>query len=478
MTNRKFRSGSVSLALSLLVVFTLLTVAAVMDAAEKKYALQTDLSFNGATTQSRITTQTLSSLTHDVHVYVVSTQGNENNTILSLLDRYATVTRHFAYSEESLARSPYLLTMFNDSVGENQVTGDCIIVYCPDTGRARVLTAGDFPVYEYSTETGFYIQTGFNYEKPLTEAVVYVSQDDPITIQVLTGHNELSGENVANLESILTGANYHIQRVNLLNGESLDPDYPLMIICPQLDVSSRELALLMEFADAGGDFLILADYADPFDLANYNSLLLEYGVGFFPGLVMAEAEDVSGYYDDLQAFVIPYMQSTDLTAPLIESGKSILIMPGTRALRLPKVTDSTLTVEPILVSGKAYVRDYTSAAPDSTEKQPTDQEGHFALGVVSVRISDSGSVSRAEIIGNHLMFTDIWVESNTYASDFLLRSLQYLKGESPVRLDIAPKANREGLVMPSAVPAIIVISLLPLLVLAAAILILLPRKRS
>ena len=475
-SDRKFRSGALSAALSLLVVCSLLAAVFVMDTVEKKYALQADYSYNGATTQSRITTEILSSLTHNVHVYVVSSLGNQNNTILSLLDRYKTVSDHFTYSEESLARSPYLLTMFAGSVGDDQVSSDCIIVYCQDTGRARVLKSGDFPVYEYSTETGYYIQTGYNYEKPLTEAVVYVSQDNPLTVQFLTGHNELSGENITNLEAILSGANYDIRQVNLLNGDTLDPANPLMIICPKLDFSSRELSLLTEFAEDGGKFMILSDYADPLDLSNFNSLLLEYGVGFFPGLVMAESAERSGYYDDLQAFLLPYMQPSELTDPLIETNKDILIMPGTRALRMPQVTDTSLTVDPLLISGKAYIRDYTSSAPDSAEKQPTDEEGYFALGTLSTRLTGRGNVSKAVIIGNHLMFTDYWVESNTYAADFLLRSLQFLQGDAPVRLDISSKANREPLVMGSRLPTILVISLLPLLVLAVALFVLLPRK--
>ncbi len=478
LTDRKFRSGTFSAALSVLVVFSLILVSVVMDAVEKKYALQTDFSYNGATTQSHVTTETLQALTHNVHIYVVASQGKSNGTVLSLLNRYARVTERMTYSEESLARSPYLLTMFGDLVGDDQVSSDCIIVYCQDTGRARILTENDFPVYEYSTETGYYIQSGFNYEKPLTEAIVYVSQDDPLTVQMLSGHNELSGENIANVEAMLLGANYCIRSVNLLNGDTLDPDSPLMIVCPQLDFSAGELKLLKTFMDAGGQFLILSDYADPLDLANYDSLLSEFGVGFYPGLVMAEKDDRATYYDDLPAFIIPYVQMCDLTAPLIESSRSVLIMPGSRALSVTGVSDSSRTVEPFLVTGNAYIRDYTASAPDSADKQETDPEGVFALGALCTKLTDTGRVSRAVIIGNHLMFTDYWLESNTYASDLFLRTLHYLQGESPVTLDIAPKDTREMLVMDSPVPTLIVISVLPLTVLAAALFVLLPRKHS
>ncbi len=472
----RFRYGTLSVLLTVFVVTALILLALIFDRLEDEYALQTDFSFNGATTQSQITTNILSQLDKDIHIYVISSEGTPNQTIRSLLDRYESITPHFAYSEENLAKSPQLLTMFSGILGEGKVSSDCIIAYCPETSRARLLNATDFPVYEYSTESGYYIQTGYNYEKPLTEAIVYVSQDDPLCVQMLSGHNELSGENFSNLQTLLTDANYLIQQVNLLNGDSLDPAKPLLILSPKLDISEKELSLLIAFADEGGDFFILSNYSDPFDLHNYNALLLEYGIQFYPGLVMSDPADTASYYDDLPAFLMPHMQRTDLTKELLDSGRSILMLPGSRALKPVEYTGNRLHLDTLLLSGNSYVRDYTENEPDSTEKQSTDEEGVFALAVLARRISKDGSISKAEIIGNTLMFTDYWVESNTYSADFLYESLQYLQGESPISLDIAPKESRENLRMTSLVPAYVVICVFPLLILLAALLILLPRK--
>ena len=476
LSNPRLRFGSFSVLLSVLVTTALILLVIAFDHLEDKYALQRDLSFNGATTQSRITTEVLNQLDKEIHIYVISSDGNTNQTILSLLKRYESITPAFTFSEEKLARSPQLLTMFNGILGEGQVTSDCMIVYCSSTSRARVLKSTDFPVYEYSTESGYYIQTGYNYEKPITEAIVYVSQDDPLCIQMLSGHNELSGENLSNLQTLLTDANYLIQTVNLLNGDTLDPAKPLMILSPKLDISEKELSLLMEYADGGGDFFILSNYSDPFDLPNYNALLLEYGIQFYPGLVISELTDTESYYDDLPAFLMPHMVETDLTRNLIGTGRSILMLPGSRALKLPETSGAGLGVETLLATGNSYIRNYTESEPDSTEKQITDQEGVFALAVLSKRLSSNGKVSNAEIIGNTLMFTDYWVESNTYSADFLYESIQYLQGESPISLNIAPKENREPLRLGSLTPLYAMIFLLPLLVLFAALFVLLPRK--
>ena len=449
----------------------------VFDAAESRYALQRDYSFNGAATQHKVTTEQLTMLQRDVHVYVVTSQGNQDNTLLSLLTRYQAVTPRFTFSQERISQNPALLTAFEDVLSQAQVDSDCLIVHCKDTGRSRVLKAEDFITYEYDSTTGYYVATGVNYDKPLTEAIVFCAQPEPLTVQLLRGHGEVSGEDLQVITNVLTRKNYHMQEVNLLSGDTLRTDAPLLILCPKLDLSALELSLLMAFADQGGDFFIISDYTDPLDNPNYNAFLRTYGISFYQGLVMAEPDDRQSYYDETPAFLMPRMTEGELTQPLIESGRDTLLLPGSRAIRLPETLSQGVSVETLLVSGKAYVRDYVAAAPDDTAKQPTDPEGYFALSVLSSRVSEAGKVSRAMVTGNAEMFTHWWVEENTYSADYLLRGLAYLQGESPISLDISGKTGvRAPLTLYSLTPLIAVITLLPLLVLALALWVLVPRR--
>ena len=59
LSNPRLRFGSFSVLLSVLVTTALILLVIAFDHLEDKYALQRDLSFNGATTQSRITTEVL-----------------------------------------------------------------------------------------------------------------------------------------------------------------------------------------------------------------------------------------------------------------------------------------------------------------------------------------------------------------------------------------------------------------------------------
>lgn len=474
--NRKLRCGGFSAALCAGVILLALLLVALADRLESRYALAGDYSFNAATTQSETTAAVLDRLTRDVHIYAVIPQEGENTTLLSLLERYAAASPHVTYTRESIVKNPVLLTQFADAIGENEVSSDCLIVSCRETGRARVLTEDDYYVYSYDTESGYFSQAGFTYEKSITEAILYVTQDELPTLQILTGHGELTEADTANLEDTLISANYLLQRVNLQAGDELDPASPLMLLSPKYDLSDQELEKIWAFARAGGDFFIVSQYSDPLDLENYNALLRAYGIQGYPGLVFAKEEDTASYYADTPVWLMPYLQETDQTASLLSAGKDILLLAGARAFQLPDGEDANLTVTPVLLSGQAYIRNYQDGVSLS-EQQETDREGVFPLALWTDKMFEDGTLSHAFVIGNITAFLDYWTMNNTDSTAFLLQMVRSLQGKSPVSLDIMPKnALRAGLSLGNITPAVIAIVLLPLLIALGAALVLLPRR--
>ncbi len=473
--NRKLRCGGFSVLLTAAAVAICLMLVALADGVEGKYALTKDVSFNSATTYGEITQTVLGNLEKNVHIYAVIPEGGENDTLMQMLERYVAQTDKLTLSRESIVKNPVLLERFSDALGENKVSADCLIIYCSETDRARVLDEDDYYVYSYNLDTGTFSEAGFTYEKSVTEAILYVSQDELPLVQVLTGHGELTKADAAAMEELLTSANYMVKWVQL-STDPLDAESPLMILSPYFDFSEAELNILMDYARKGGDFLIATQYSDPVDMENFNALLRAYGVEMLPGLVIAEAEDKDSYYSDSPVYLLPYMQETTATLPLMENAMDILLLPGARAFRVLQDGNSTMQMYSVLESGKAYIRNYADGL-DTTDKQETDLQGYFDLAVWTDKMFEDGQISHALMIGNVDILTDEWLHSSTHASSFLLQMLRSLQGKSPVNLDILPKnALREGLTLKSMTPAVIVVALLPLLVLVGALLVLLPRK--
>ena len=476
LNNRKLRCGGFSAALTASVVLLELLAGVLADSVEQRYALQADFSFNAATTQGPVTDAALAQLDKDVHIYAVTPDGGGDEDLLSLLNRYDAASGHVEVSRENLIRNPVLQTRYSGGTGEKQVTENCLIVACAETGKSRVLTAEDYTVYAWNTGLWAYEAVQYSYEKAITEAILYVSQEESPVIQILEGHGEMTAEDTSLLEYTLTGANYEVRRVSLAAGDELDPTGPLMILSPAYDLADWELEKLMEFAGRGGDFFVICRYTDPLDLSNYSALLRAYGVEPYPGVTIAKEEDTGSYYPGAPVVLMPYMQETPVTRPLLDAGQDILLLSAARAFRMGDLVPEDVLITPVLMTGQAYIRHYEDGL-DVTDQQPGDEEGTFAVALWAEKLLETGEVSQLFVMGDGSMFLDPWVQSSTASTAFLTQVLRSLQGQSPVDLDILPKeANRPGLSLGNITPGVIVTVMLPLLAALGAALVLWPRR--
>lgn len=446
------------------------------DSLEKSRALRVDLSFNNATTQSALTDRVLEGLQSPVHVYAVFSPRQEDWTLVGLLERYAAKSAQFTFSVESLARNPTLAHSISSSLDDSAVSSDCLIIHNKQTGRTRVLDAEDYIRQSYDIERGVFYISGLNYEKSLTEAIVYVSMDRVPTIQYLTGFGEVSGDTLASMRNLLFNYNYAMQPVDLMRGDQLDATQPLMILSPQKDIGEAALKQVDAYIRAGGALFITDDFGTSSDLANFKALYRGYGFVRKPGLVVANAQNTADYYGS-PAMLMPYMQVSEITAALMAANQTTLILTGSVAFEPPAKGDSRLISQVVLESGPAYLRN-TDDGSDSIEWQAGDERGTFPLALISDRAFEDGTHSKAFIIGNSSVFTDTWLHQNTYSSELLLSVIQYLDPGEPIQLAISPK----DVIRPSLQsfnPAIIaaVLLLIPLSIVAAALLVLLPRRK-
>ncbi len=472
----KGKLGGVSVISVTLVLAAAMLLVAGFDALENRFALRIDHSFNGVTTTGQETERILRDLDSDVHVYALFSPGQEDETLISILDRYAAASPHFSYSLENLAKNPTLVRSISSSLDDASVSNDCLIVYGKASDRSRILNMTDYLSQSYDMENGSYYVSGLDYERRLSEAILFVTAPEVPAIQLLSGHGELTEDTLTPMKEMLESYNYSIRSVDLLRGDSLQTDSPLMILSPIKDLSEAQLRQVDAFARAGGSLFITMDFSLADELPNFNSLLLNYGFVPRKGLVVADQEEVESYYSS-PAVLLPYMEVAEVTASLIAQKQTTLILAGAMSFEEPPTNDSFLSVNVLLRSGKAYLRDTADNADDISQKA-TDPTGTFPLALSAERAFDDGTRSKAFIIGNSSVFTDSWLYQNTYSGEFLLSLVSYLSTSSPVSLSIQPKAAvRAPLRMDSPAVNYTVLILLPMAVIAAGILVLVPRRR-
>lgn len=478
--NPRFRYGSLSTAILCVCLAALVALTVLTDSLEKRYGWRVDMSFNALTTQSEATLEVLDTLQHPVHIYALYSRGKEDLPLLELLDRYAAASDKVTWEKLDVSMNPGLISKFTDTSTDDTVRNDSLIVYCEETGRYKVLDYSDFLSLSFDVEAGGYTYSGLTYEKSLTSAISYAAQEVIPRIMILQGHGELDEGTTQVLANLLTASNYEVAYFTLNTTETaLNPDDLLLILSPQIDLRDDELAQIVDFAAKGGSILFTVDYADPTNsMANFASLLRSYGFVHQPGLVIASAEEPATYYNNNRIYLIPYMLPTEITSALVSAKTDTLLLTGCSAFSAPEeTTDRALEVSTVLSSGyKAYLHDVADGRLDQSDGDPV---GPFALALQAQRLTDAGYLSRAFVLGCSTLLTSPDVYAMTNSQEFILRVVQYLRSDEPVSVNIMAKAAvRPGLSANSVTLGSLLIVVLPLMVLAAAVVVLGNRKNK
>ena len=115
----------------------------------------------------------------------------------------------------------------------------------------------------------------------------------------------------------------------------------------------------------------------------------------------------------------------------------------------------------------------------SLDRKEGDPAGPFALGLEARRVTEEGYVSRAFIIGSGSTLTEQQIYAMTDTQQFILRVTEFLQDLGASDLSIMAKdALRPALGAGSTLTGSLILVALPALVLMAALLVLIPRRRK
>ncbi|MBQ3279115.1 MAG: Gldg family protein [Clostridia bacterium] len=478
MDRRRERKLNVSTLLLPMVLVILIALNIGAETLEKKNGWRRDYSFNAIATKSAETDRILAELKHPVHIWALFRKGDEDAPLLELLDRYAAATDKVTWEQADPSLNPALAARF--STESETVGSDSLIVYCEETGRFRVLGPADYVALGMDRETGEYTYAGWTYERSLTAAIQRVTQDRIPKIIIMQGHGELDGEKTAAFASLLENNQYEVAYADL--GDSSfepDPQDLLVFFSPLRDLTEAEMEKATAFAGKGGSLLFTCDYTDDVEsMPRYASLLRSYGFVPRKGIVVANPADTESYYNGMSIYLIPEMLSTDITMDLAASGADTLLMPGARAFEPAEEGDRNLTAMAVLQSEEGSWLKVLDNASLSLDKAEGDPEGPFPLALEARRVTAEGYVSRAFIIGCSAVLTEQQVWSMTDAQQFILRVAEFLQNLDASDLKIMAKdALRPSLRPESTGMGSVILVALPAMVMLAALLVLVPRRR-
>lgn len=367
--NKKYlKNGSYSSVMIVVFVAIIIVINMIAGNLPSKYT-QLDISAEKLYTIGDETKAMLKDLDKDVTIYQIAQSGSEDETISNLLQRYADESEHITVE----VKDPVVNPKFVSEYTTDNLSSNSLIVVCGD--RNKVINYNNIYQSELDYNTYSYNTTGFDGEGQITSAIAYVTSEDLPILYTLEGHGEQELDST--IKEDVEKANMDIQSLNLLTEGSVPDDASCLLInSPTSDFSDDEKDAIITYLENGGKAMIFSDYTGT-EMKNFDAILENYGVKRAEGLVFEG--DSQHYAMQMPYYLVPTVESTDITSEVASSGYYIL-MPYAQGIQKTDDVRDTVNIESLLTtSDSAYSK--TDMSSGTLEKEDGDAEGPFDLGV-------------------------------------------------------------------------------------------------
>ena len=456
-----FKGGSYSLAITAIVLAILVVVNILVPASVTRY----DISASKLYSITSNTKTVVNALEEDVTIYWIVQSGEEDDVIGTLLDKYDSLSDHISV----VKRNPDVYPTFAEQYTSEAVQNNSLVVECGD--RSRYIGYDDIYVQEADLYSYTY-NTSFDGEGAITSAIDYVTTEDLPQLYVVEGHGEQ--ELPATFSDQIEKENIEINTLSLLTVDEIPEEADcVMIYEPSTDISQEEAELLSNYTKNGGRLLVMAGPTEDGVLENLYSLLEEYGVETYEGIVV---EGDRERYTAQPYILLPEMQSHEITDALIEENY-YPNMPISQAMFVTPESDGTSVTE-LLTTSDASFSKAAGYDLDTYEKEEGDTDGPFAVAL-SVDCGNEGQMvwfSSAAFLDD--MYNALSSGSN---ADLAMNALSSLIGENEAMAIRSKSLNYNYLSISDSTAALLktlMIGVFPLAYLGAGVYVIWKRRKK
>lgn len=402
LSDKKMRYGSLSILMTVGVIVIAILLNVGITAINNHFKLSIDMTANALFSISNRTKELVSSLDQDINIYPLYQSGKEETSVLEMLDNYRRQNPEHVHVEvKDFVADPTFVAQFG---GTN--TEGSIIVTNKDASKYRVLHYKDLYELEYDNQRYTYYAKSFIGEQLISNAILYVTNENSQKAYILQGHNEPDEETLKHVPALIEGQNLEPIFLPGTEIQKLTKDDLLIIVSPLVDLTTAERDTIKTFLDEGGSMLYMADAGDP-KLANFEYLIGLYGLTLGHDLVVETNPD---YYLQYPSLLIPYVKSHEATQALTKEN-IVAILPGACSVSMPTKAREDITYKRLLAStDKAYAK--TDLTKGSTTQTVDDPTGEFTLAVSAEKVDGAGNVIGGKII---VMGSSSYISQNTYA---------------------------------------------------------------
>jgi len=379
---------------STLITISVLAAVIIVNILIGQLDMKADLTPKKLFSLSDETKSLLKGLDSDVEIFALFEPGNEPESIMETVNKYARLSGNVTVRVIDPDREPALIARFSD---ENKpVSKGSFIV--SSGNYFRVITAMDMYNISYSQQ-GQPQVLGQKIEQQITSAVAYVVSGRTPEIFEIIGHGEKT-LTAMGYAPMLNQANYKLEELSLTLSDIPEDIALLTLITPGSDLSEAETEKINDYLNSGGKLFLALDLTrEP--MTNLFSLLKHWDIEVRRGLVMeTRASRLIAEFGDNPFVFAPYLSDFEAVTQLNDA-KSNPIFQASLGFRRTEAQQQQLEYFTLLSSSEeSRLRtDLTSENSGNPAVIPGDEQGPIDVAIaVQQRNMDSYEPEGAALV--------------------------------------------------------------------------------
>lgn len=470
-SRKGFRSGLYATITSVLVIVAIVIVNLIVAASN----VEKDLTTGGQKSLTENTKELLATVEDELTFYFLTQEGESLSWLDPAFEMYMELYQDHCDKITFQTVDMLLNPKFAEQYTDQAVIQYSIIVVNEATGLSRFVSSDNMVLTENIIDQYTFQYTsavvGLDIEGQINSAIRYVTSGKQTKLYAVTGHEEwnLGTEG----QKLLEKANIGYNTLETMTVAEIPEDCDILFVAnPRKDYTDTELQMLMDYADAGGNFLVLATKQD--GLNNFDRFLAYCGVQVENNVIL---EGDSKYHNPSSQLELYPILETDNDIMKNIAG-SYLPMFSVFGMKLAQDRTADYTTYPILSTSEAsYAKNVQNGQINST-KEATDPTGPFRVGYYS---KNESSKSEAVILSSGAVFQDAYLKVSNYGNaGLLVNGINYLTDAEAVEPIRTLSFDTEEVLTINAAQAntiaIVFVIALPVLLIVAGIYVMLRRR--
>lgn len=441
MKSRKAKHGTVAMAITALVIVMVIVLNIIIGLLVNRFPdLELDLTSNNSFALQDDTIDYVSHLNNDVTVYILmekdkfESQGTYFVQAQKMLNKMASKSDgKIKIKYVDLTSNPSFTSNYPNVDWQSSSANNIVLV---ESGKQyKVLTLTD--CFEYDEQTynyyGTYSFTGTKIEQAVVTAILNVTTDDKVVVDMIKGNNE---QDYSSLKSLLENNAYQVNEVSLATGD-FDKDAKVAIMyAPSVDLDEKIVEKLSTWLSNDGKYgrsLISVPTADMGEMPNLDDFLKEWGMSIDRGYVFETDETALVNASSPYAFTVSY---GDYYKDNLKNSKIPVVVSESHAVN---ITDENTAHALLKTTDKAGVLPIDADKSwDYKDAITGNGENVAAEGVMT---NEDKKSSRVVVFGSYIMFSDTIMKYNSFNnSAYFMNVINTIADKEDVGITIESKS--------------------------------------